>query len=68
VRCPGRALLATYYRDVSLAGFEALVAKAATETGREARFFARTSQPFNFPMLLNFPESLILKGLILQVL
>jgi 23S rRNA (cytosine1962-C5)-methyltransferase len=65
---PPGGLLATYCRDVSLADFESLVAKAAAETGREARIFARTSQPFDFPMLLNYPESQTLRGLILQVL
>lgn len=65
---PPGGLLATYCRDVSTTDFEALVAQAAADTGRDARIFARTSQPFDFPMLLNFPESQILKGLILQVL
>lgn len=64
---PPGGLLATYCRDVTLTDFESLVAKAAAEAGREARIFARTSQPFDFPMLLNFPESQILRGLILQV-
>jgi 23S rRNA (cytosine1962-C5)-methyltransferase len=64
---PSGGLLATYCRDLSQADFEALVAEAAGEVGREARIFARTSQPFDFPMLLNFPESQTLKGLILQV-
>lgn len=65
---PPGGLLATYCRDVGTVDFEALVAKAAAESGREARIFARTSQPFDFPMLLNFPASQILQGLILQVL
>lgn len=64
---PEGGLLATYCRDASAANFEALVAQAANEAGREARIFARTSQPFDFPMLLNFPESQVVRGLILQV-
>ena len=62
-------LLATYCRSTELSAeaFERLVAGAAAHAGREARVFARTSQPFDFPMLLNFPESNLLKGLILQV-
>jgi 23S rRNA (cytosine1962-C5)-methyltransferase len=65
---PPGGLLATYCRDVARTDFETLVAAAAAQAGREARIFARTSQPFDFPMLLNFPESQILQGLILQVL
>ncbi|MFO8026750.1 MAG: hypothetical protein R6U56_03705, partial [Opitutales bacterium] len=65
---PPGGLLATYCRDAGLADFESSVGAAAAESGREARIFARTSQPFDFPMLLNFPESQTLKGLILQVL
>jgi len=65
---PPGGLLAAYCRDVALAECESLVAEAAARAGREARIFARTSQPFDFPMLLNFPESQVLRGLILQVL
>lgn len=65
---PPGGLLATYCRDAGLADFESLVVEAAAKAGREARIFARTSQPFDFPMLLNFPESQMLRGLILQVL
>jgi 23S rRNA (cytosine1962-C5)-methyltransferase len=66
---PEGGLLATYCRSThtSAAEFEATVARAATAAGREARIFARTAQPFDFPVLLNFPESRYLKGLILQV-
>jgi 23S rRNA (cytosine1962-C5)-methyltransferase len=66
---PEGGLLATYCRSTSTtaAEFEAVVARAATAAGREARIFARTAQPFDFPVLLNFPESRYLKGLILQV-
>lgn len=65
---PPGGLLATYCRDSALADFESLVAEAGAKAGREARIFARTSQPFDFPMLLNFPESQQIRGLILQVL
>jgi 23S rRNA (cytosine1962-C5)-methyltransferase len=65
---PPGGLLATYCRDPGSGDFESLVAGAAAEAGREARIFARTSQPFDFPMLLNFPESQGLRGLILQML
>lgn len=66
---PESGLLATYLRssDVDAVAFERLVGEAATEAGREARIFARTAQPFDFPILINFPESAALKGLILQV-
>lgn len=66
---PEGGLLATYCRSThtTAAEFEAVVARAATAAGREARIFARTAQPFDFPVLLNFPESRYLKGLILQV-
>lgn len=65
---PPGGLLATYCRDVTLSDFERLVGRVAARVGREVRIFARTSQPFDFPMLLNFPESQMLRGLILQVL
>ncbi|MDQ8206130.1 RsmD family RNA methyltransferase [Coraliomargarita sp. SDUM461003] len=66
---PEGGLLATYCRSTktTAAEFEETVARAATAAGREARIFARTAQPFDFPVLLNFPESRYLKGLILQV-
>ncbi|PXA03306.1 hypothetical protein DDZ13_12855 [Coraliomargarita sinensis] len=60
-------LLATYSRGRVLSEFESMVAEAAAKVGREARIFARTSQPFDYPMRLNFPESQSLSGLILQV-
>lgn len=69
-RClPEGGLLATYCRSstTTAAEFEATVARAAASAGREARIFARTAQPFDFPVLLNLPESRYLKGLILQV-
>lgn len=66
---PEGGLLATYCRSTATtaAEFEDTVARAAVAAGREARIFARTAQPFDFPVLLNFPESRYLKGLILQV-
>ncbi|MGJ8653151.1 MAG: class I SAM-dependent rRNA methyltransferase [Opitutaceae bacterium] len=70
LRClPSGGILATYARSemVSLDTFERFVATAAAEAGREGRIFARTGQPFDFPTLLNLPESSYLKGLILQV-
>lgn len=62
-------LLATYCRSPQLgaAAFDEIVAEAAAASGREGRIFARISQPFDFPVLLNLPESRYLKGLILQV-
>ena len=64
---PEGGLLATYCRSSTTTAFEATVASAAARAGREARIFARTAQPFDFPVLLNLPESRYLKGLILQV-
>lgn len=66
---PEGGLLATYCRsaETEVAAFEGCVTRAAAAAGREARIFARTAQPFDFPVLLNFPESHYLKGLILQV-
>jgi 23S rRNA (cytosine1962-C5)-methyltransferase len=66
---PEGGLLATYCRSAktTVADFENCVARAAAQAGREARIFTRTAQPFDFPALLNFPESHFLKGLILQV-
>ena len=69
-RClPDGGVLATYCRSesIGLGVFERMVSTAASEVGREGRVFARTGQPFDFPTLLNFPESNFLKGLILQV-
>jgi len=62
-------VLATYCRAATLGreAFESMVAEAASTVGREGRVFARISQPFDFPVLLNLPESAHLKGLILQV-
>jgi 23S rRNA (cytosine1962-C5)-methyltransferase len=66
---PAGGLLATYCRSEGTiaADFEAAVARSCAAAGREARIFARTAQPFDFPVLFNLPESRYLKGLILQV-
>jgi 23S rRNA (cytosine1962-C5)-methyltransferase len=69
-RClPAGGIMATYCRSASISmdAFERMVSAAAATAGREGRIFARTSQPFDFPTLLSFPESHCLKGLILQV-
>lgn len=69
-RClPAGGVLATYCRSESICpdAFERMVSAAAVAAGREGRIFARTGQPFDFPTLLNLPESHYLKGLILQV-
>lgn len=66
---PPGGVIATYCRSTRVAAqdFDQLVAAAAASVGREGRIFARISQPFDFPVLLNLPESRYLKGLILQV-
>ena len=66
---PPGGVLATYCRSstVTQEAFERMVGAAAAAVGREGRIFARTGQPFDFPTLLNLPESHTLKGLILQV-
>lgn len=65
---PG-GVFAAYTRDAGIErdDFEARIARAAARSGREGRVFACISQPFDFPVLLNLPESARLKGLILQV-
>lgn len=65
---PPGGLLATYCRTPDgFATFDTAVAQGAAAAGRHARLFAQTAQPFDFPVLLNFPQSRHLKGLILQV-
>lgn len=66
---PKGGLLATYScsQHVDAVTFEQTVVSAAADANRELRLFARTGQPFDHPVLLNFPESNYLKGLILQV-
>ena len=66
---PGGGLLARYARG-PLAAPDALedeIGRAAWASGREARIFARTALPFDFPMRLNFPESAFVRGLVLEV-
>jgi 23S rRNA (cytosine1962-C5)-methyltransferase len=66
---PPGGILATYScsQHIDAATFEATLVNAAADAQRELRLFARTSQPFDHPILLNFPESNYLKGLIIQV-
>ena len=66
---PPGGVLASYCRGSSLqaAEFDQIAADAAATMGREGRIFARISQPFDFPVLLNLPQSRSLMGLILQV-
>jgi len=66
---PSGGVIATYCRSphVTAQDFDHVVAEAAASVGREGRIFARIGQPFDFPVLLNLPESRYLKGLILQV-
>ena len=66
---PSGGILATYCcsQHVSATEYEQVVASAAADAGREARLFARTGQPFDHPVRINFPESEYLKGLIYAV-
>ncbi len=66
---PPGGLLATYScsQHIDAVTFEQTVVSAAADANRELRLFARTGQPFDHPVLLNFPESNYLKGLIVQV-
>lgn len=67
---PSGGVLATY-RDQPTKwenSLEACLREAASSAGREARLFAKTSQPFDFPTLLNFPESQVVEGVLLEVL
>lgn len=66
---PSGGVLAAYScsRHVDAVAFEGAVSAAAADAGREVRLFARTGQPFDHPVRLNFPESEYLKGLVLQV-
>lgn len=69
-RIAGGAVMAAYLplQVGEMRQLDAMVGEAAAAAGREARVFARTTQPFDFPSLLNFPESQIIEGLILEVL
>lgn len=48
--------------------FQDIVMNAAVESGREGRIVERLSQASDHPVLLTFPESEYLKGLIVRVL
>lgn len=47
--------------------FQKIVADAALDAGRDARVVRRLHQPEDHPVLLSFPESDYLKGLLLRV-
>jgi 23S rRNA (cytosine1962-C5)-methyltransferase len=66
---PSGGLLASYTQGSGIHSptFENVVARASAEAGREARIFANTRQPFDFPVLLNCPASSTHCGIILQV-
>lgn len=65
---PG-GILATYScsQHISREAFIDNLSSAALDAGKSARILASTSQPFDHPILLGFPESEYLKGLIVQV-
>ena len=67
---PGGGLFAVYRegRAKGQDALDAVIAGAAGQVGREARVFARTTQPFDYPMLLNLPESQVVEGILLEVL
>lgn len=67
---PDSGLLAVYLVEGSetTSSVEDAISEAAGTVGREARVFARTAQPFDYPMLLRFPESLVIEGILLEVL
>ncbi len=52
---------------VDAAFFAQIVAWAALDAQREARVLARCGQPADHPVLLSFPESEYLKGLICRI-
>lgn len=53
---------------VSAEEFRTVIAWAASDAGREAQIIGRLTQPEDHPVLLSFPESEYLKGLIVRVL
>jgi 23S rRNA (cytosine1962-C5)-methyltransferase len=65
---PG-GMLATFScsGNVDAGLFQKVVASAAVEAGRRARIVEHLFQSPDHPVLLDFPESLYLKGLLLQV-
>lgn len=60
--------LLVLYSDFGTETLGEQVTRAVAAAGREARVFARTSQPFDYPLLLSFPESQLIEGLILEIL
>jgi 23S rRNA (cytosine1962-C5)-methyltransferase len=66
---PG-GILATYCcsHHVSRPLFRDIVEDAAADTRRKVQLMYETSQPLDHPVILNFPESEYLKGLVLRVL
>ena len=62
-------ILATYCcsQRVGRALFEDIVADAAADAGRRVRLLARSMQPSDHPVTLEFPESEYLKGMQVQV-
>jgi len=66
---PG-GLLATFScsGQVSAALFQKVVFEAATDAKRDAQIIAKLSQSSDHPILLSFPESEYLKGLVCRVL
>ncbi len=53
---------------VSAEEFRTVVAWAASDAGRDAQIIGRLTQPEDHPVLLSFPESEYLKGLVVRVL
>lgn len=67
---PGGGILAIYREGAvrDQVPLDVVVTEVAGEVGREARVFASTGQPFDYPVLLNLPESKVIEGLLLEVL
>jgi 23S rRNA (cytosine1962-C5)-methyltransferase len=65
---PG-GILATYCcsHHVSRELFREIVSSAASDTRVNAQILYETGQPIDHPVILNFPESEYLKGLILRI-
>jgi 23S rRNA (cytosine1962-C5)-methyltransferase len=63
-------ILASYCcsHHVGRALFREIVEEAAADTRRKVQLMYDTGQPLDHPVLLNFPESEYLKGLVLRVL
>ncbi len=65
---PG-GILATYVcsHPVTREMFHSVVTEAAADARRSVRLIEETGQPLDHPILLTFPESAYLKGMLLQV-